>query len=395
MMKFFVTKTLIVGALFVVSAQALSVENVEPRLVAAIDKINQQDIDSALSDVKKLVEDSPTFDLAQLVYADLLMAKAGQFKKVELEASGASTRVNALRQEAKVRWTRYQEKLGQGYLPDVLLQLSDQQKNIIVTDLSRSRLYLFENNSSGLKLKADFYVTHGKNGKGKRVEGDAKTPLGTYFITKSLDAQRLPDLYGSGAFPIDYPNAWDKRLGSTGHSIWLHGVPSDTYSRVPLDTLGCLAMTNQELDFLKPYIQAGVTPVVIASKLNWVSPEELSKDAAEVKSQFNGWLADWRSLDVNAYLKNYSVSFKSDKKDYATWVKHKQRVGRQKTFIDVVISDLSIIGYGEQADMVVVSYVQHYRSNNYRSQSKKRQYWKKEEDGKWRIIYEGKVNVAV
>ena len=388
-MKFFATKILLIGALFVVSLQAFSVENVEPRLIAAIDKINQQNIDAALSDVKKLAEDSPTFDLAQLVYADLLMAKAGQLKKLELASPTASAKVNGLRQEAKVRWTRYQEKLEQGYLPDVLLELSDKQKNIIVTDLSRSRLYLFENGSSGLKLKADFYVTHGKNGKGKLVEGDAKTPLGTYFVTRSLDAKRLPDLYGSGAYPIDYPNAWDKRQGNTGHSIWLHGVPSDTYSRVPLDTLGCLAMTNQELDFLKPYLQAGVTPVIITSKLNWVPPEQLNKGVKEVKSQFNRWLTDWRSLDVNAYLKNYSVNFKSDKKDYAVWVEHKQRVGRQKTFVDVAVSNLSILGYGDQADMVVVSYEQDYQSNNFQSQSKKRQYWKKEVDGKWRIIYEG------
>ncbi len=388
-MKFFATKILLIGALFVVSLQAFSVENVEPRLIAAIDKINQQNIDAALSDVKKLAEDSPTFDLAQLVYADLLMAKAGQLKKLELASPTASAKVNGLRQEAKVRWTRYQEKLEQGYLPDVLLELSDKQKNIIVTDLSRSRLYLFENGSSGLKLKADFYVTHGKNGKGKLVEGDAKTPLGTYFVTRSLDAKRLPDLYGSGAYPIDYPNAWDKRQGNTGHSIWLHGVPSDTYSRVPLDTLGCLAMTNQELDFLKPYLQAGVTPVIITSKLNWVSPEQLNKGVKEVKSQFNRWLTDWRSLDVNAYLKNYSVNFKSDKKDYAVWVEHKQRVGRQKTFVDVAVSNLSILGYGDQADMVVVSYEQDYQSNNFQSQSKKRQYWKKEVDGQWRIIYEG------
>jgi len=382
---------LIAGVLsLALSAQIFAVEDIEPRLVHAFDKINQQDIDAALVDVKKLVEDSPKFGLAQLVYADLLMAKAGQPKKLGLDAPDATAKINGLRQEAKVRWMRYQEKLAQGYLPDVLLQLSDEQKNIIVTDLSRSRLYLFENNASGLHLKADFYVTHGKNGKGKLVEGDAKTPLGTYFVTKALDADQLPDLYGSGAFPIDYPNAWDRMQGNTGHGIWLHGVPSNTYSRVPLDTLGCLAMTNEELDFIKPYLQVGVTPVVIVSRLNWVPPEQISNNAAEVKEHFNHWLGDWRSLDVNAYLANYSTSFRGDKKDYKTWAKHKKRVGKQKTFVDVAISDLSILGYGDQPNMVVVSYAQNYQSNNFQSQSKKRQYWKKETDGKWRILYEGR-----
>ncbi len=39
--------------------------------------------------------------------------------------------------------------------------------------------------------------------------------------------------------------------------------------------------------------------------------------------------------------------------------------------------------------VVVVTFQQNYRSNNYREQSAKRQYWQKELDGVWRIIYEG------
>ncbi len=49
-----------------------------------------------------------------------------------------------------------------------------------------------------------------------------------------------------------------------------------------------------------------------------------------------------------------------------------------------------ILRYPDQSDMVIVSYEQDYRSNNFNSVSKKRQYWRKESDGRWRIVYEGR-----
>jgi hypothetical protein len=39
-------------------------------------------------------------------------------------------------------------------------------------------------------------------------------------------------------------------------------------------------------------------------------------------------------------------------------------------------------------DLVVVSFEQNYRSNNLENSMKKRQYWINE-DGHWRIVYEG------
>jgi len=366
-------------------------QGVEPRLINAINNINHERIDDALVDVQDLIRNTPQFHLAQLVYADLLMAKAGLPRQLGLSpADTSNSRVAGLRDEARVRWKRYQERLDYSGLPDVLMQLSPKQKTVIVTDLSRSRLYLYENGVDGPRLLADFYVTQGKNGKGKSVEGDSKTPLGTYFVTSSLDAKKLPDLYGTGAFPIDYPNAWDRRQGNTGHGIWLHGVPSNTYSRAPLDTRGCLAMSNPELDAIKPFLHAGITPVIISSKLNWVSADELKKDTAVINRQIEHWLNDWRKRDVEAYLKHYSPKFQSDNKNYQIWAQHKRRVNKQKQFIKVKLDDVSILRYPDQPDMVIVSYEQDYRSNNFSSVSKKRQYWQKESDGQWRIVYEGK-----
>ena len=150
-------------------------------------------------------------------------------------------------------------------------------------------------------------------------------------------------------------------------------------------------MSNSELDSIKPFLHSGATPVIIASQLNWVDTAQLGRDAGSLKKRMAQWLADWQSRDVDAYLDYYSRSFRSDAKDYSAWAEHKQRVNQQKEFIKVTLSDVSILRYPDQSsDMVVVSFEQDYRSNNFNGKSRKRQYWQKEADGQWRIIYEGK-----
>ena len=47
-----------------------------------------------------------------------------------------------------------------------------------------------------------------------------------------------------------------------------------------------------------------------------------------------------------------------------------------------------MLRYPRERDVVVVTFVQDYRSNGLSNVMKKRQYWAKEA-GAWRIIYEG------
>ena len=77
--------------------------------------------------------------------------------------------------------------------------------------------------------------------------------------------EKLPDFYGPGAFPISYPNEWDKLHRRNGYGIWLHGTPSETYSRPPRATDGCVVLTNDDLRRLARYVDVGRTPVVISA----------------------------------------------------------------------------------------------------------------------------------
>jgi murein L,D-transpeptidase YafK len=63
-----------------------------------------------------------------------------------------------------------------------------------------------------------------------------------------MPQDKLTDFYGSGAFPINYPNEWDRIRGRNGYGIWLHGTPRDTYSRPPRASDGCIVLSNEDLD---------------------------------------------------------------------------------------------------------------------------------------------------
>ncbi len=128
---------------------------------------------------------------------------------------------------------------------------------------------------------ADYYISSGKNGSQKVREGDKKTPIGVYFVTANVPREKLTDFYGRGAFPINYPNEWDKRHGRSGFGIWLHGTPSDTYSRPPRASDGCVVLSNQDLDRISATLQVGMTPVIISDGIEWIDPLDALKLARQ------------------------------------------------------------------------------------------------------------------
>lgn len=229
-------------------------------------------------------------------------------------------------------------------------------------------------------------MTIGKEGMGKNKEGDLRTPEGVYFVTSYLDGEGLPERYGPGAFPINYPNEFDKKLRRTGYGIWIHGTEPENYNRVPLASDGCLSLSNDEFLDIQQFISIdGSTPVIISSEFDWVEPERKSIVSESAFSILDQWQSDWESLDTDKYLAHYSPSQLANFDQFAA---HKHRVNKSKKYIEVDLNNISIYGYPGNQDMMVVSFDQEYRSNNHRSVTQKRQYWKKQ-NGIWQIIHEG------
>jgi murein L,D-transpeptidase YafK len=360
----------------------------EDRLSAVFQAVEANQLDSALRRVDALIRDYPNFRLAHLVRGDLLLARARPLQTFgNVAKTVPQDKVDDLRQEALVRLRAHRQRPTEDRLPRALLQLPAQEKHAILVDSRRSRLYVFENDAGRPRLVADYYVTLGKNGMEKTREGDQKTPIGVYHVTANLPRQKLTDFYGAGAFPINYPNEWDKRRGRNGHGIWLHGVPSATYSRPPRASDGCIVLANPDLESVGRTVQIGLTPVIIADEIEWADAADVRKERDSLAAEMERWRADWESRDTARYLSHYSSRFKSGGQDAAAWGAHKRKVNAARKWIKVGVRQVSMLRYPRE-EFVVVNFEQDYRSDGLSNVMRKRQYWVKE-GASWKIIYEG------
>lgn len=351
--------------------------------------------DIALTEIDKVLRDYPNFRLAYLIKGDLLMARSRPINTIGSASNAPEDRIADLREEARARLVRHRQARPGSRVPSNLLQLTPEQKYAFVVDTSKYTMYVFENHNGTPRYVADYYTTIGRNGIDKNREGDKKTPLGVYHVTRNLPRDQLDRaygaqsaLYGDGAFPINYPNEWDRRQGRKGHGIWLHGVPFDTYSRPPRASDGCVALTNEDLMAISKQVQVGVTPVIIAQDVEWVDSNAVHTVRDSLQQSLESWRRDWESRDTDQYLRHYSRKFASGKSDFSGWAKQKRSVNAGKSWIKVRIDDVSMFLYPGNDDLAVVTFNQDYASSNVTNKMRKRQYWQRE-NGTWRIVHEG------
>lgn len=296
----------------------------EQKLLSGLQSIQALSMDSALEQFSDLSDSYPKYKLVQLVKADLLALKAGQKSLLESVHRQHPKSVSKLQEEARVRWQFAQSAFQANPGFDKYVLKTAQQSNLILVSLPESRLYLYERDKTGqLNRVADYYVTMGRKGSGKQKEGDLRTPVGVYHIIDLLPDSQLPDLYGVGALPLNYPNQWDKQHGKTGSGIWLHGTPSDTYSRAPRASRGCVVLNNKAMQkLLADYRLPFATPVLIVDDVAQVF--EFSNDKEHVLSEVKTWLkenqvsADWNNVSVFRYPNEenlFYVTFPADVKN--------------------------------------------------------------------------------
>jgi murein L,D-transpeptidase YafK len=357
--------------------------------------ITSSQFDIALTEINKVLQHSPNFRLAHLIKGDLLMARARPISSIGAASDAPAERIADLRDEARARLIRHEQERPGTRVPSNLLELDPRQKFAFVVDTSKYTLYVFENDNGTPRYVGDYYTTIGRNGTEKLREGDKKTPLGVYHVTANMPRDQLnraygtqSALYGDGALPISYPNEWDRRLGRNGHGIWLHGVPDDTYSRPPRASDGCVALSNEDYLSIANRVQVGVTPVIIASSVDWVEPDAAQATRAALQQSVEAWRQDWESRDTDKYLKHYSSDFKSGKQKFSAWAKQKRSINAGKTWIKVKVDAVSMFLYPGDGNLAVVTFDQDYASSNISNKMRKRQYWQRV-DGQWRIVQEG------
>ncbi|RBP53404.1 L,D-transpeptidase family protein [Arenicella xantha] len=365
----------------------------EPSVLAIVEAIRNRDLDLALSRADKHLKDFPKSRVGYLLRAEVLAALAGDEASLGKTSELPSETSQGLLHQLRNRWQHGHVVNAEEHTkwPANLLMMG-QHQHALVADLAKGRLYVYQNIDGQPKLVRDYYLTMGSQGFGKEVEGDNKTPVGLYQVIRHIEGKALPDLYGKGAFPVDYPNKYDRFLGRTGYGIWLHGTPSDTYARSPWSSEGCFVLSNDDLLDVAQFISVEQrTPVLLSDQVEWLTAEQLANRQAAMLAVLAKWEADWESLDTDAFLSHYAEKdFNFGRGNFSQWAARKRQVNKAKTYVKLSLEVTGLFAYPGVKDMFVVNFIQGYDSSNFSNSSNKQQFWQRQADGQWRIVYEGK-----
>jgi lipoprotein-anchoring transpeptidase ErfK/SrfK len=380
----------------------------ESRLINIYRAIGQQQSDLAIDAAAALTRDVPSFRLAQLVYADLLSARMGNTTRFGVPAASGQAapdpavaeELGELRDEAVQRLHALQERPPANQVPAEFILLPKAIHHAIAVDTSRSRLYLFENGTQGVRLVSDHYVSVGKQGVDKSVEGDQRTPLGVYFVSDRVGQGSLGEAFGAGAMQLNYPNLFDKLHGRTGSGIYVHGVPFTTYSRPPKDSDGCVTLANDELVMLMNTVPVHDTPVIITKKIHWVSDSTTQLHRAEILDAVNHWQSVRAGDDRGALQAFYRPGAAPDTpaappvpppQPTVVMIHGKRHVVPPPTVPardPISFDNLSVMTWSDAQETMVVTF--NERGTRTHRETVLRQYWERDA-ARWKIVAEGTV----
>jgi len=356
----------------------------EGRFVRSIEAMREGRSADALREIDAAIALAPNFQLAQMVRGDLLLARAGRLPP-RLESFGQTPLID-LEREARARLAHYGRSHHEADAPRAIVRLAPGQHYALVVDISENRLYVYRNEGGEPRYVTDYYTTTGRDGALKSEEGDARTPVGVYNVVSNIDRRKLTDFYGTGAFPLSYPNEWDRMLGRQGHGIWLHGTPHDSYSRPPRASNGCVVLANKDLDSLGKIIEVGVTPVVIAEHIDWI-PREAARAEGEalMRSLSNTGAPPTLSQDDRVLPSALAPNF-----------------GARKVRVDYVAQGaipsapaprlpkddgLAVFRYPGADQLMLITFDRARAGEDMRRGSTVRQYWSRDKET-WKIVYE-------
>jgi murein L,D-transpeptidase YafK len=271
-------------------------------------------------------------------------------------------------------------------VPLYLMKMGENSNSYaLLVDKKDQVVCLYKHTPDGPYLVKTYRCTTGKNNNGSKIhEGDKKTPNGIYFFRGILEDKQLPEKYGVRAFPIDYPNDYDRLENKTGSGIWLHAVNDDSRVEQSYDTEGCVVVTNSDIMDLSRYITTDRTPIIVDDSIVTVSPEKFNQDKEKLQSFLTSWVDAWQNKEIDRYMDCYHDRFYGTGRNKAEQRAHKQRLNKQYSKIKVNISDISIYRYH---NYIVTSFIQEYRSNLFNSKGPKRLYLVPDQDS-WKIISE-------
>jgi len=281
------------------------------------------------------------------------------------------------------------------FFPAPLLHMDNAfSHHVLLAEKNTHTLYLFKNNGSKPKLVKKYQMATGKKAGDKSYQGDHRTPEGIFFFTEFINHQQLierhgkqGEIYGVGAFVMDYPNPIDLAEGKTGGGIWLHSTNDETRIDKGLDSRGCLVTHNQMLIELSEYIELHRTPMIVTHNLKYLNKTTWEKNKKELSEVVEGWVNSWQNEDLKSYLSYYHKKEFKDKNrgSYYSFAAYKKAVFSNPGKPIVDIKNLSLMQTGDYA---IAVFKQDYQSASITDLGRKILYLKKDEFYNWKIVSE-------
>lgn len=256
--------------------------------------------------------------------------------------------------------------LSYGYLSDI--------DYVLISQKSNTNLKVFKRTSQNYQEVFNSKVLVGEAKGDKKVEGDLKTPVGVYELTRRNT--QVDSFYGPLALVTSYPNLYDLSQSKNGHGIWMHGVPQEN-NREKF-TQGCIAMENDALLLLDSIIDHTKSILLI-------SENEFEKtNAQEIASIFASiyaWKHSWKVNDLETYMSFYDKDFLRLKKggireDYDFFHRYKRIIFNRNERKQIAFSNINIIPYPNESNKKIFKIEMHqdYWAPSYQSSSKKTLY---------------------
>ena len=280
------------------------------------------------------------------------------------------------------------------FYPEVLLELDKFfSHHIIVAEKNTHKLYLYKNEDGFPKLVKAYQMATGKKAGNKFFQGDHRTPEGVYYLTDFLTHKDLinrhgkqGDIYGVGAFVLNYPNPIDSRNGKTGGGIWLHSTNDETRIEKGLDSRGCIVTANTHLIDIARYIELNRTQVVVVHELKYLSETAWKQRKTEINNAISDWIYAWKEENFKDYIASYHKDFyDSTRGGLTAFSQYKRAVFSMEGKPKIGLSNLSVIYSGDYA---VATFKQSYQSNTIKDLGRKTLYMKRDEFYKWKIVAE-------
>ncbi len=281
------------------------------------------------------------------------------------------------------------------YFPSNILMMDEKfAHHVILVEKATHKVHLYENSGTNPKLVKTYNTATGKFKGDKSINGDHKTPEGIYSMYEFLSREELfkrhgkyAEIYGAGAFPMDYPNFIDERAGKTGGGIWLHSTHDDNRISKGLDSRGCVVLQNADLRDIAQYIELEHTPIIVVQDILYLSKMTWDTNRQDINSAVTKWAKAWQTKDFDSYISSYDPQRFHDrsKGNFAAYKSYKKAVFSRADSPNIKLDFISIMANLEYA---VVHLQQDYQSSVINDIGKKTLYLKKDANYEWKIVGE-------